>query len=102
MGNTEEEGNFYHLEIKKEIQNYIDGSILTISDAPWPGFTPDLLSIILVVATQARGSVEARLANGTRPGAVVSADKTITAAAELQAHHRSPIFRWARCLALSE
>ncbi len=39
-----------------EIQNYIDGSILTISDAPWPGFTPDLLSIILVVATQARGS----------------------------------------------
>jgi len=40
-----------------QIQNYIDGSILTISDAPWPGFTPDLLSIILVVATQARGSV---------------------------------------------
>jgi UDP-N-acetylglucosamine 1-carboxyvinyltransferase len=40
-----------------EVQNYIDGSILTISDAPWPGFTPDLLSIILVVATQARGSV---------------------------------------------
>ena len=40
-----------------EIQNYIDGSILTISVAPWPGFTPDLLSIVLVVATQARGSV---------------------------------------------
>jgi UDP-N-acetylglucosamine 1-carboxyvinyltransferase len=40
-----------------EIQNYIDGSILTISDAPWPGFTPDLLSIVLVIATQARGSV---------------------------------------------
>ncbi|HNQ28140.1 MAG TPA: UDP-N-acetylglucosamine 1-carboxyvinyltransferase [Aquaticitalea sp.] len=40
-----------------EIQNFIDGSILTIADAPWPGFTPDLLSIILVVATQARGSV---------------------------------------------
>ncbi len=40
-----------------EIQSYIDGSILTISDAPWPGFTPDLLSVILVVATQARGSV---------------------------------------------
>ena len=40
-----------------EIQNYIDGSILTISDAPWPGFTPDLLSIILVVATQAKGSL---------------------------------------------
>ena len=40
-----------------EIQNFIDGSILTVSDAPWPGFTPDLLSIVLVVATQARGSV---------------------------------------------
>ncbi len=40
-----------------EIQNYIDGSILTISDAPWPGFTPDLLSIVLVVATQAKGEV---------------------------------------------
>jgi UDP-N-acetylglucosamine 1-carboxyvinyltransferase len=40
-----------------EIQSFIDGSILTISDAPWPGFTPDLLSVILVVATQARGSV---------------------------------------------
>lgn len=40
-----------------EIQNYIDGSILTVADAPWPGFTPDLLSIVLVIATQARGSV---------------------------------------------
>ena len=40
-----------------EIQNFIDGSILTISDAPWPGFTPDLLSVILVVATQAKGSI---------------------------------------------
>ena len=40
-----------------EIQNFIDGSVLSISDAPWPGFTPDLLSIILVIATQARGSV---------------------------------------------
>jgi len=40
-----------------EIESFIDGSIMTISDAPWPGFTPDLLSIILVVATQARGSV---------------------------------------------
>ena len=40
-----------------EIQSFIDGSILTISDAPWPGFTPDLLSIILVVAAQAKGSV---------------------------------------------
>ena len=40
-----------------KIQNYIDGSIMTISDAPWPGLTPDLLSIILVVATQAKGEV---------------------------------------------
>ena len=40
-----------------EIESLIDGSIMTISDAPWPGFTPDLLSIILVTATQARGSV---------------------------------------------
>tara|TARA_R110002096_G_scaffold432259_2_gene648860 strand:- start:2962 stop:4269 length:1308 start_codon:yes stop_codon:yes gene_type:complete len=40
-----------------EIDTFIDGSIMTISDAPWPGFTPDLLSIILVVATQAKGSV---------------------------------------------
>ena len=40
-----------------EIQAFLDGSMLTISDHPWPGFTPDLLSIILVVATQARGSV---------------------------------------------
>jgi len=40
-----------------EIQSFIDGSILTISDAPWPGFTPDLLSIILVVASQAKGTI---------------------------------------------
>ena len=40
-----------------EIDTFIDGSIMTISDAPWPGFTPDLLSIVLVVATQAKGSV---------------------------------------------
>lgn len=40
-----------------KVQKFIDGSILTVSDAPWPGFTPDLLSIILVVATQAKGSV---------------------------------------------
>ncbi|MEM9076496.1 MAG: UDP-N-acetylglucosamine 1-carboxyvinyltransferase [Bacteroidota bacterium] len=40
-----------------EIQNYIDGSILTIADAPWPGLTPDLLSILLVVAIQAKGEV---------------------------------------------
>ncbi|ADY51809.1 UDP-N-acetylglucosamine 1-carboxyvinyltransferase [Pseudopedobacter saltans DSM 12145] len=40
-----------------EIDTFIDGSILTVADAPWPGFTPDLLSIVLVVATQAKGSV---------------------------------------------
>ncbi len=40
-----------------EIDTYIDGSILTIYDSPWPGFTPDLLSILLVVATQAKGSI---------------------------------------------
>ncbi len=40
-----------------ELQTFLDGSVLTISDHPWPGFTPDLLSIILVVAIQARGSV---------------------------------------------
>ena len=40
-----------------EVESFIDGSILTIQDHPWPGFTPDLLSIILVVATQAKGSV---------------------------------------------
>ena len=40
-----------------EIESFIDGSILTVADAPWPGFTPDLISIVLVVATQAKGSV---------------------------------------------
>ena len=40
-----------------EIESYIDGSIMTVADAPWPGFTPDLLSILLVVATQAKGTV---------------------------------------------
>jgi UDP-N-acetylglucosamine 1-carboxyvinyltransferase len=40
-----------------QVKTDIDGSILTVSDAPWPGFTPDLLSIVLVVATQARGDV---------------------------------------------
>src|SRR5947207_9255119 len=42
---------------KYEIETFIDGSILTVADAPWPGFTPDLLSIVLVVATQAKGTV---------------------------------------------
>ena len=40
-----------------EIENFIDGSILTVADAPWPGFTPDLISVALVLATQAKGSV---------------------------------------------
>jgi len=40
-----------------EIESFIDGSIMTIADSPWPGFTPDLISIVLVVATQAKGSV---------------------------------------------
>lgn len=42
---------------KYEIESFIDGSIMTIADAPWPGLTPDILSVILVVATQAKGSV---------------------------------------------
>ena len=40
-----------------EIQTYMDGGVLTMYDHPWPGFTPDLLSIVLVVATQAKGTV---------------------------------------------
>ncbi|WP_431158205.1 UDP-N-acetylglucosamine 1-carboxyvinyltransferase [Winogradskyella poriferorum] len=57
---VEQRGDDIHIPAHKEgyqIQNYIDGSILTIADAPWPGFTPDLLSIVLVIATQARGEV---------------------------------------------
>ncbi len=50
-----------HLIVRRtdhyEIETYLDGSIMTISDAPWPGLTPDLLSVFLVVATQAKGSV---------------------------------------------
>ncbi len=42
---------------KYEIETFIDGSILTLADAPWPGLTPDILSVLLVVATQAKGSV---------------------------------------------
>ena len=45
-------------ELKEyEVETFMDGSIMTISDAPWPGFTPDLISIMLVIATQAKGSV---------------------------------------------
>ncbi len=40
-----------------EVESFIDGTIMTLADAPWPGLTPDLLSVLLVVATQARGSV---------------------------------------------
>ena len=57
---VEQHGDDIHIPAHKngyEIQNFIDGSILTVTDAPWPGFTPDLLSIILVIATQARGAV---------------------------------------------
>ena len=57
---VDRKGDDIHIPIHNdgyEIQNYIDGSILTIADAPWPGLTPDILSIMLVVATQARGEV---------------------------------------------
>lgn len=56
----ERKGDDIHIPEHKEgyeIKKDIDGSILTIADAPWPGFTPDLLSIVLVVATQAKGEV---------------------------------------------
>jgi UDP-N-acetylglucosamine 1-carboxyvinyltransferase len=55
----EQKGDDLHIPSQEhyEIESFIDGSILTIADAPWPGFTPDLLSIVLVVASQARGSV---------------------------------------------
>jgi UDP-N-acetylglucosamine 1-carboxyvinyltransferase len=48
---------FVPLQETYEIESFIDGSIMTIADAPWPGLTPDLLSVFLVVATQAKGSV---------------------------------------------
>ncbi|MEO0640161.1 MAG: UDP-N-acetylglucosamine 1-carboxyvinyltransferase, partial [Bacteroidota bacterium] len=53
------EGNDIHVHQQDvcEIETFIDGSILTVSDHPWPGFTPDLLSIVLVLATQCKGSV---------------------------------------------
>ena len=55
----ERRGDDLHIPAQEhyEISTFIDGSILTIYDAPWPGFTPDLMSIVLVTATQARGSV---------------------------------------------
>ena len=56
---VEQQGNDLFVPAKKEyaIETFIDGSIMKIDDAPWPGFTPDLISIVLVVATQAKGSV---------------------------------------------
>jgi UDP-N-acetylglucosamine 1-carboxyvinyltransferase len=53
------QGDDIHIPAQEsyEIQTFIDGSIMTVYDAPWPGFTPDLMSILLVMATQARGSV---------------------------------------------
>ncbi|MGK0363326.1 MAG: UDP-N-acetylglucosamine 1-carboxyvinyltransferase [Saprospiraceae bacterium] len=57
--NLEFRGDDIYVPAQKEheIQTFIDGSILTVYDAPWPGFTPDLMSIILVLATQSKGSV---------------------------------------------
>ena len=54
-----EEGDDLFIPRQKhyEIQSFIDGTIMTLADAPWPGLTPDLLSVLIVVATQARGSV---------------------------------------------
>ncbi|MDE6718081.1 MAG: UDP-N-acetylglucosamine 1-carboxyvinyltransferase, partial [Muribaculaceae bacterium] len=57
--NLQIEGDDIRIDQKEiyEIETFIDGSIMTIADAPWPGLSPDLISILLVVATQARGSV---------------------------------------------
>jgi len=57
---VERKGDDIYIPAHKEgyqIETFIDGSFMTISDAPWPGFTPDLLSIVLVIATQAKGEV---------------------------------------------
>jgi len=56
---VEQQGNDLHIPAQDHytIETFIDGAIMTIADAPWPGLTPDLLSVILVTATQARGSV---------------------------------------------
>ena len=55
----ERQGDDIHVPAQNhyEVETFMDGSIMTIADAPWPGFTPDLISIILVVAIQAKGSV---------------------------------------------
>jgi len=60
MGITiEQKGDdiFIPEHVNYEVETFMDGSIMTVADAPWPGFTPDLISIVLVVATQAKGSV---------------------------------------------
>ena len=56
---VEQDGDDLHIPTQAgyEIETFIDGSIMTFADAPWPGLTPDLLSVFLVVATQAKGSV---------------------------------------------
>ena len=56
---TEQRGNDIYIPEHEhyEVETFMDGSIMTVADAPWPGFTPDLISIVLVVATQAKGSV---------------------------------------------
>ena len=56
---VEQQGDDIHIPEHEcyEIETFIDGSIMTFADAPWPGLTPDLLSVFLVVATQAKGSV---------------------------------------------
>lgn len=55
----EQRGNDIYIPelLNYEVETFMDGSIMTIADSPWPGFTPDLISIVLVVATQAKGSV---------------------------------------------
>jgi UDP-N-acetylglucosamine 1-carboxyvinyltransferase len=56
---TETKGDdiFIPAQDRYEVESFMDGGIMTIADAPWPGFTPDLISIVLVVATQAKGTV---------------------------------------------
>ncbi len=54
---TYDEGIYIPRHDTYEVDSFIDGTIMTIADAPWPGLTPDLLSVLLVVATQSRGSV---------------------------------------------
>jgi UDP-N-acetylglucosamine 1-carboxyvinyltransferase len=55
----EHQGDNIHIPAQEhyEVESFMDGGIMTISDAPWPGFTPDLISVVLVTAIQARGSV---------------------------------------------